>query len=306
MKQSSEKFSDPPTRLQQDLLDRIVAVIHAEGLKPGDRLNENRLSQQLGVSRTPVRAALERLAAEGYAARQPHRGMELVAIPPQVETTPAPEEDADSLLTRIARDRGRDALPAVVSETELMRRYGVTRPVAQDALGRLADLDVVERKPGYGWRFLDTLQDGNARAESYRFRILIETAAILEPGFRLDPEWIEGMRRSHEEALAQALAGHWNASSSVGFFEMNAAFHEGICEASGNRYLAAALRRQNRLRRLSNYDWIHGVTRVVVNCREHLEILERLEAGDREIASALMRRHLERASELPRSFAKED
>lgn len=304
MKQSSEKFTDPPTRLQQELLDRIVAVIHAEGLQPGDRLNENKLSQQLGVSRTPVRAALERLAADGYAARQPNRGMELVAVPPPADGPASPEEDEDGLLIRIAHDRGCDALPPVVSETELMRRYGVTRHVAQDALGRLADLDVVERKPGYGWRFLDTLQDADARAESYRFRTLIETAAILEPGFQLDPEWAEVMRRSHEEALAAALAGHWSASSSVGFFEMNAAFHEGICEASGNRYFAAALRRQNRLRRLSNYDWIHGVARVVINCREHLEILERLEAGDLAIASALMRRHLELASQLPRNFAK--
>jgi len=34
--------------------------------KPGERLNESVLSEQLGVSRTPLREALNRLAAEGF------------------------------------------------------------------------------------------------------------------------------------------------------------------------------------------------------------------------------------------------
>jgi len=35
-----------------------------------------------------------------------------------------------------------------------------------------------------------------------------------------------------------------------------------------------------------------------VSCREHLEILARLEAGEREIAAALLRRHLEVARDI--------
>jgi DNA-binding GntR family transcriptional regulator len=306
VKQSSEKAADAPTRLQQDLLGLIVGLIHQEGLQPGARLNEHRLAQQLGVSRTPIRAALEHLAGGGYVERRPNRGMELVALPPEHGGGDLPESGADDLIIRIAHDRGRDRLPLDISETELMRIYAVGRQTVRAALSRLADLDIVERKAGYGWRFLDTLQDHAARAESYRFRILIETAGILEPGFSLPADWAEAMRRAHETTLAAALSGHWSASSSVGFFEMNAAFHEGIGAASGNRYLAAAIRRQNRLRRLSNYVWTHGIARVVVNCREHLEILERLEARDQQVAAALMRRHLEMASQLQSSFEVED
>ena len=36
---------------------------------------------------------------------------------------------------------------------EIMRRYGLNRPAVQRVLTRLADLEMVERKPGYGWRF---------------------------------------------------------------------------------------------------------------------------------------------------------
>lgn len=306
MKQSSEKVAESPTRLQQDLLGAIVALIHQDGLKPGARLNENRLAQQLGVSRTPIRAALEHLAAGGYVERRPNRGMELVALPPAQGAAEAQDGGTDDLIIRIAHDRGRDLLSVDISETELMRIYAAGRQTVRAALGRLADLDIVERKAGYGWRFLDTLQDQTARTESYRFRILIEVAAILEPGFSLKPDWVATMRRGHEETLHLALSGQWSVSSSVAFFEMNAAFHEGVGEASGNRYLAAAIARQNRLRRLSNYDWTHGVARVVVNCREHLEILERLEARDQQVAAALMRRHLEMASRLQPSFENRD
>lgn len=35
-------------------------------LKPGQRLSENSLAKEIGVSRTPVREALRRLAGEGW------------------------------------------------------------------------------------------------------------------------------------------------------------------------------------------------------------------------------------------------
>ncbi len=42
--------------------------------KPGERLNESDLSKELGVSRTPLREALNRLVAEGYLAFRPGQG----------------------------------------------------------------------------------------------------------------------------------------------------------------------------------------------------------------------------------------
>jgi DNA-binding GntR family transcriptional regulator len=102
------------------------------------------------------------------------------------------------------------------------------------------------------------------------------------------------MRRLHGETLERP----WHGSSSVAFFEMNAAFHEGLAAASGNRFVHAAVRHQNQLRRFSQYDWKFGFERVIVNCHEHLEILGNLARNEREIASLLMRRHLERASQV--------
>ncbi|HVZ44472.1 MAG TPA: GntR family transcriptional regulator [Ramlibacter sp.] len=285
------------TPLQSELADRIAALMHEEGVKPGTRINENAVALRLGVSRTPVRAALDVLAARGFAARRPNKGVELLKLPPQPRAAPArtsapPDEDA--LLVRIARERQRGELPAHVSEKELMDRYGLSRPALRLALDRLAELGVVERRLGYGWQFAAEVWDQGARQESYRFRMTVEPAAIREPGFALAPEWIAQMRGRHEAFLKAP----WTDSSSIAFFEMNAAFHEGIAQGSRNRYFALAVQRQNRLRRLSNYDWKHGRERVEVNCREHLEMLDRLQAGDCELAALLMHRHLEVASRL--------
>lgn len=282
--------------LQQELQGRIAQLIAEQGLEPGARLNENQLAAALGVSRTPVRAALDALARQGHVRRERHQGVLLLQLPPLPETggVPAADDDGDALLLRIARDRHRGHLAENVSEQQLMQQYGLGRPALRQVLGRLADLGLVERKLGYGWRFTNDAWDPAARYESYRFRMCIEPAALREPGFALPPGWAEAMRERH---LA-ALRSRWGEGSSVAFFEMNAAFHEGLAAASGNRFFLAAMQRQNQLRRLANYDWKHGAERVEVNCREHLEILDRLQAGDQELAALLLQRHLDVASRL--------
>ena len=202
--------------------------------------------------------------------------------------------DADRLFLAIARDRRAGKLAEDVSEGDLIRRYHVTRATVQQVLVRLSEVAAVQRKPGHGWRFLPTISDPTARAESYRLRRIIEPAALLEPGYRLAPGWIDEMRQRHHDMLATP----WNEASSIALYEMNAAFHEGLATASGNRFLLVAVQQQNRLRRFTNYDWVFGYQRVVVNCREHLAILDRLEAGEREAAAQLLRRHLESAAKL--------
>ncbi|EIM26333.1 GntR family transcriptional regulator [Microvirga lotononidis] len=284
-----------PTRLQQDLADRIVQLVNEDGLSVGDLLNENSLARRLEVSRTPVRGALQHLENQGIVVRRPNRGVELIALPKLAKAPfPAAADEDEEWLVRIARDQRNGAFEQDISEVEIMRRYGLNRPTVQRVLSRLGDLEMVERKPGYGWRFLTGTRDVATHDESYRFRMMIEPMGILEPSFRLEPSWVELMRRLHNETLERP----WHESSSVAFFEMNAAFHEGLAAASGNRFVHAAIRNQNQLRRFSQYDWKFGFERVVVNCREHLEMLDFLARDEREIASLLMRRHLQRASQV--------
>ncbi|MCK6449253.1 MAG: GntR family transcriptional regulator [Alphaproteobacteria bacterium] len=287
-------------RLPAGLARRILAIARERALPAGARLTELGLAADLKVSRTPVRAALKALEATGWVKAGPSRGFVLKrpvkALP---EGHEAVADDDAALYVRISRDRLEGELGAAVSEADLVRRYGVKRSLLLRVLGRLAEAGVIERRPGYGWEFRPAIDSPAARRESYRFRMLIEPAGLLEPGFRLDPAWVEAMRARHRAALAAP----WRDTSSVAFYEMNAAFHEGLATASGNRFILMAVQQQNRLRRFLNVHWTYGHQRVLVNCREHLEMLDRLEAGDRDVAAALMRRHLEGAARLvPQSF----
>ena len=52
-------------------------------LKPGERLVEDRLSAELGVSRVPVREALRGLSVEGLVTLLPRRGATVVEVTPE-------------------------------------------------------------------------------------------------------------------------------------------------------------------------------------------------------------------------------
>ena len=60
----------------RQLEERIVTL----QLRPGALLSEAELGQQLGVSRTPVAAALQRLAREGLVNILPQRGVVVTEI----------------------------------------------------------------------------------------------------------------------------------------------------------------------------------------------------------------------------------
>lgn len=60
-------------RVYHALRDRIIAGKVA----PGEFIREQEVSARLGVSRTPVRESLGRLASEGFVERIPHRGFRI-------------------------------------------------------------------------------------------------------------------------------------------------------------------------------------------------------------------------------------
>ena len=71
------------------LTERVYGILRtriiAGDWAPGHFLREKELSGKLGVSRTPVREALARLAADGFLERIPHRGRAGLRLPSDVE-----------------------------------------------------------------------------------------------------------------------------------------------------------------------------------------------------------------------------
>lgn len=70
----------PLTKL---VVNSIRERIVSGDLKPGERLVEAHLSEELGVSRMPVREALRELAAEGVVSIEPRRGATVATYTPE-------------------------------------------------------------------------------------------------------------------------------------------------------------------------------------------------------------------------------
>ena len=70
--------------LGDEAADRLRSAIRNGVLKPGTRLIERELAERLGMSRIPIREAIQRLVDEGLARKLPHRGAQ-VYIPTRDE-----------------------------------------------------------------------------------------------------------------------------------------------------------------------------------------------------------------------------
>lgn len=74
--------SMPRQVLHQEAAARLRQLIVEAVIAPGSKLNERELSEQLQVSRTPLREAIRTLAAEGLVVLLPNRGAVAVQLSP--------------------------------------------------------------------------------------------------------------------------------------------------------------------------------------------------------------------------------
>lgn len=72
------KLGDTHRTLRDEIVDELRRRILDGQLKPGDRLGESALSEELGVSRIPLREAFRCLESEGLLEWLPRRGVRVV------------------------------------------------------------------------------------------------------------------------------------------------------------------------------------------------------------------------------------
>ena len=106
-------------------------------LKPGERLVEDRLSAELGVSRVPVREALRSLSAEGLVTLLPRRGATVVDVTPE-DVAELVEVRAllEGLNARLAAQRHDPEIVALLEET-LARGNEAAKAGTAEELARL-------------------------------------------------------------------------------------------------------------------------------------------------------------------------
>jgi DNA-binding GntR family transcriptional regulator len=273
---------------------RILDLIREDGLTPGSHLPAQMLADRLRISRSPVNQALGLLHEKGLLHREPNRGYFLASEIEAPSSRLAEELGLDEggstrdVYFRVAEDRLQGLLPDAFSETLLKQRYGLTGAQLQSLLHRMAQEGWVHKKPGYGWEFSPMLTTAESLLQSYRMRLALEPAALLEPGYRIAPEVLARCRA----AEIHLLEGGIKTDTADEIHERGVRFHEALVEGSGNPFFIDAIRRVNRVRRLLSYRSTQDRKRYKQHCEQHLAILDLLEQGRNEEAAERLREHL--------------
>ena len=275
---------------------QVLDLIRQEGLDVGAHLPAQWLADQLQVSRTPVNDALAFLHDKGILQREKNRGYFVAqavdtADPAVRQKLGLVQTDATSqAYFAMAEDLLKGELPETVSEVLLRSRYELTASQLQAVLHRIAQEGWAQKKPGYGWAFSAMLTTPDSLLQSYRLRLALEPAALLEPGYSLQPKVIEQCRAAEHHLLDGGI----ETDTPDQLHERGVRFHESLVEASGNPFFIDTIRRVNRVRRLISYRSMQDRQRYKEHCHQHLHLLDLLEAGRHAEAADTMREHLNR------------
>ena len=198
--------------LEESVYLALEEEILSGKLKKGDSLTETSLSARLGVSRTPLRAALHRLAEEGLIEVAPNRGAVVVGI--------GDEELVDIYKIRIrleglasseaAKRISQDDLKKLRDSVELSEFY-----IAKQDAEHLKELDSEFHNIIYkasGNRLLcKTLTELHRNIQFYRKRSL-GVAKRLEKSIAEHREILTAIERGDAEAADRLTSAHIEAA----------------------------------------------------------------------------------------------
>ena len=126
----AEGFQVAAPRARTTALARqILEIARRDGLAAGAHLPEVRLAERLGVSRSPVRAALALLRERGAVEPAPRQGYRLVhdSASAAFAAIALPEPEEEAIYRDLVRARFANLVPQQVAVADVMRRYGCDR-----------------------------------------------------------------------------------------------------------------------------------------------------------------------------------
>jgi DNA-binding GntR family transcriptional regulator len=178
-----------------------------------------------------------------------------------------------------------------VHQEDLAEELGVSRTPVREALRRLAAEGLVEMRTNRGARVADVDQGGMRGA--YEARLVVEPGAAR---LAAQQQLAEPLARMRAAVDAQRRA----VRSVQRSFEANRAFHLALVAASGNEFLIQLAERLwvARIGATIYERQVETQERMLLDAREHEQILEAIEAGDARRAESLTRRHLGEAMKL--------
>ncbi|RLV58427.1 GntR family transcriptional regulator [Parashewanella curva] len=196
---------------------------------------------------------------------------------------------ADQILTRIQNSiiTGEIEAGSKINEQTIAQKYGISRGPTREALQALERQRLVVRIPHVGARVAKlSVSELN---ELYQLRSVLEATACELTAHNITQTQLDQMQDLLDRQQ-QAL----DKGDDEFLFMSDIDFHYQIIQACGNRYLQETLiAGVYHLICMYRYQ-CRGKKRPELAIKEHRQIFEAIAAGDGELASLLMRRHIER------------
>jgi len=177
-----------------------------------------------------------------------------------------------------------------ISEPVIARRFGTSRAPVREAVRRLEERGLVNRKPRSGCRVASFSVE--SFIEICEIREALEGTACRLAAERMSGEELVELRNALEQNLRIFRPAE---KSTAETFKSDMDFHYVIARGSKNATLARLLCEDYynliKLYR-KRYSWIGSAEDRAQSIKEHLRILEAMEDRDGAFAEVIMRRHI--------------
>jgi len=196
--------------LPELVAEQLREAIRTRTIKPGTRLVEERLAQDLGVSRNPVREAIRMLAAERLVLITARRGAVVVGIT---------EQEAREIVEVRALLEGHNArLAARRQDANILKRIAAVLEEGNQAVTE-GNYDAL---PGLNARFHQELASAgqNDTLGELLLRLRERTAMFFAP---TEPAWQRARWDEHAAVLRAILDGDENRAAALAADHVNRA-----------------------------------------------------------------------------------
>ena len=207
-----------PRRFGYEQVYRLLRrAVLSRRITPGTRLVETELAGRLGVSRTPVREALRKLEADGFATRAPGGGLEARLISPdEVSDLFLVRAEIDRLAARLATERAKpgdwDQIRRQVND---LQRAGVTDGVGSETFNDLhLSLHAAIYAVAFGPRFAGLLNAHMLQFLEAAAELSYATPAATLPAGDQHIKLVDELSSGDEQRAVSAAEEHVRRSAS--------------------------------------------------------------------------------------------
>jgi DNA-binding GntR family transcriptional regulator len=173
---------------------------------------------------------------------------------------------------------------SVIREADLMSDLKLGRTPIREALKRLETEDLVVSAPHRGTHVAEiSITD---LTQMYEVRAELEGLSARLAARRVQPHQLDGMRT----LVAEYQARDWDELDQL--FDLDRRFHMALAAAANNRFLSREIDRYYNLSLRIWYLALRSVQAEDIDVQAHLEMSNRVAAGDDAGAEAAMRKHL--------------